>query len=106
MEQFYKVHQTTPWVTVHQVRPERLLGQLDFSKPERVDAISLMVTCSLTASRLAVTKPRLRISVSDTSYESSLVIGGLLRLICTVVSLIGVVLLIRSFLVQRPTIRS
>jgi hypothetical protein len=57
-------------------------------------------------SRLAVTKPRLRIRVADTSYESNLVIGGLLRLICTVISLIGVVFLIRSFLVQGRTIRS
>ena len=52
MEQFYKVHQTTPWVTVHQVRPERLLGRLDTSKPERVDAISLIVTCLLTVAVL------------------------------------------------------
>jgi hypothetical protein len=57
-------------------------------------------------SRLAVTNPRLRISVADTSYESNLVIGGLLRLICAVISVIGGVFLIGSFLVQRRTIRS
>jgi hypothetical protein len=57
-------------------------------------------------SRLAVTNPRLRIRVFDTSYESNLVIGGLLRLICAVISVIGGVFLIGSFLVQRRTIRS
>ena len=57
-------------------------------------------------SRLAVTNPRLRISVADTSYESNLVIGGLLRLICAVISVIGGVFLIGSFLVQRRTIKS
>ena len=57
-------------------------------------------------SRLAVTNPHLRISVSDTSYESSLVIGGLLRLICAVICLIGGAFLIDSFLVQRRTIKS
>jgi hypothetical protein len=45
-------------------------------------------------SRLAVTNPRLRISVADTSYESSLVLGGLLRLVCGVICLIGGVFLI------------
>jgi hypothetical protein len=54
-------------------------------------------------SSLAITNPRLRISVFDTSYESNLVIGGLLRLICAVISLIGGGC---SFLVQRRTIRS
>jgi hypothetical protein len=53
-------------------------------------------------SRLAVTNPRLKISVADTSYESNLVIGGLLRLICAVICLIGGVFLIVSFLVQKP----
>jgi len=57
-------------------------------------------------SRLAVTNPHLRISVSDTSYESSIVIGGLLRLICTIISLIGGAFLIRSFLVQRHRLRT
>jgi len=57
-------------------------------------------------SSLAVTKPRLRISVADTSYESNLVIGGLFRLICAVFSLIGGVFLIGSFLVQRHRLRT
>jgi hypothetical protein len=57
-------------------------------------------------SRLAVTNPHLRISVSDTSYESSLVIGGLLRFICAVICLIGGAFFIDSFLVQRRAIRS
>ena len=57
-------------------------------------------------SRLAITKPRLRISVFGTSYESNLVIGGLLRLICTIISLIGGAFLIRSFLVQRHRLRT
>jgi hypothetical protein len=57
-------------------------------------------------SRLAVTNPRLRISVFHTSYESNLVIGGLLRLICAVISLIGGVFLIGSFLVQRHRLRT
>jgi hypothetical protein len=57
-------------------------------------------------SSLAVTKPRLRISVSDTSYESSLVFGGLLRLICTVICLIGGAFLIRSFLVRRHRLQT
>ena len=57
-------------------------------------------------SRLAITNPRLRISVADTSYESSLVLGGLLRLVCGVICLIGGVFLIRSFLVQRHRLRT
>ena len=52
-------------------------------------------------SRLAVTNPRLRIRVADTSYESNLVIGGLLRLIGVVICLIGAGFLIGSFLIQK-----
>jgi hypothetical protein len=57
-------------------------------------------------SRLAVTNPRLRIRAFYTSYESNLVIGGLLRLICAVISLIGGVILIGSSLVQRHRLRT
>jgi hypothetical protein len=57
-------------------------------------------------SRLAVTKPRLRISVANTSYESNLVIGGVLSLICVVICLIGGAFLIGSFLVQGHRLRT
>ena len=41
---------------------------------------------------LAAANPRLRISVGDPSYESSLVFGGLLRVICALVGITGAVL--------------
>ena len=66
------------------------------------------VDCEVLAdgSKLAVTNPRLRIRVADTSYESNVVIGGLLRLFCGVICLIGVVFLIGSSLVRRHRLRT
>lgn len=52
-------------------------------------------------SSLAVTNPRLRVSVFDTSYKSGLVFSGLLRLGCGILGLIGVVLLTVSVLKHR-----
>ncbi len=52
-------------------------------------------------SSLAVTNPHLRISVSDTKYESGLVLSGLLRLAGVVIGLVGAALLVGSVLAQR-----
>ena len=52
-------------------------------------------------SRLAVTNPRLKVSVFDTSYKSGLVVTGFLQLGCGVVALFGVLLLVMSGLKHR-----
>lgn len=52
-------------------------------------------------SSLAITNPQLRVSALNSSFESGLVLGGLLRLICTIIGLVGVVLLVVSVLSQR-----
>ena len=52
-------------------------------------------------SSLNVTNPRLHISVGDTSYETSLVVSGLLRLVCIIIVLIGAFALIGSIFAQR-----
>jgi hypothetical protein len=55
---------------------------------------------------LAPAQPHLRISVFDTSFESSLVVGGLLRLTCVVLMIVGLILLVSSFIAQRRRSRS
>jgi hypothetical protein len=52
-------------------------------------------------SSLAITNPQLRVSALNSSFESALVLGGLLRLICMIIGLVGVVLLVASVLSQR-----
>ena len=56
-------------------------------------------------SSLAVTKPRLRVSALNSSFESGLVMSGLLRLICVIFVLVGTVLLVGSALPQRRVSR-
>ena len=57
-------------------------------------------------SRLAVTNPHLRISALNSSFESGLVLNGLLRLVCVAAGLLGMILLVISLLVQRRGSRS
>jgi len=52
-------------------------------------------------SSLNATKPRLHVSFFEPSYETSLVVSGLLRLVCTITALIGGFTLIGSLLAQR-----
>jgi hypothetical protein len=52
-------------------------------------------------SSLAVTNPRLKVSISDAKYESSLVINGFLRLVCTFLGIVGGALSLTSVLAQR-----
>jgi hypothetical protein len=49
---------------------------------------------------LDVTNPRLRVSALNSSFESGLVMTGLLRLICVIIALVGTVLLTGSVLAQ------
>lgn len=52
-------------------------------------------------SSLSPARPRLRVSVADPSFESGLVIGGLLRVICVFLMLLGVALAVGSLIWQR-----
>jgi hypothetical protein len=47
-------------------------------------------------SSLAATNPHLRVSALSSTYESNLVAGGLLRLICVSIGVVGIVLLLLS----------
>ncbi len=53
-------------------------------------------------SSLNADNPRLRVEFFDPTYETSLFIGGALRLLCTAIALIGGLLLIASLLARRP----
>jgi hypothetical protein len=55
-------------------------------------------------SRLAVTNPHLRICALSSSFESGLVLSGMLRLMCVTIGLIGAVLLVVSFRNQRRSV--
>ena len=49
-------------------------------------------------SRLAVANPHLSVSAFDTTYESALVLSGVLRFVCATIGLLGVLLLATSIL--------
>jgi hypothetical protein len=51
-------------------------------------------------SALAVTNPRLKVSALNSSFESGLVMTGLLQLICVIIALVGTALLVSSVLAQ------
>ena len=53
------------------------------------------------ASAFKEAKPRLNVSVFDTSLETGLVVSGLLRFVSIILALIGGVLLIFSLVRQR-----
>ncbi len=72
-----------------------------FFKAEKGRRYKLDIDVLADGSSLAVTNPHLRISVLDPSYESGLVLSGLLRLVCGVIVLVGAVLLVMSVLKQR-----
>jgi len=56
-------------------------------------------------STLAAANPRLRVSALESSYESGLVLNGLLRLACGIIGFIGAVLLVVSALKHRRSSR-
>lgn len=49
-------------------------------------------------SRLAVANPHLSVNAFDTKYESALVLSGVLRFVCAIIGLLGVLLLATSIL--------
>lgn len=57
-------------------------------------------------SSLSPARPRLRVSVADPSFESGLVISGLLRVICVFLMLLGAGLAVGSLIWQRRAARS
>jgi hypothetical protein len=54
-------------------------------------------------SSLSPARPRLRVSVADPSFESGLVIGGLLRVICVFLMFLGAALALGSLVWQNRT---
>jgi hypothetical protein len=81
---------------------DRLIGNFHSQKGQRykLDVYVLSDTSSLN-----VTNPRLYVGVEDPSLEFNLVLNGLLRVFCVVIAVIGGLMLIGSFLVQRQTNR-
>ena len=55
-------------------------------------------------SSLSPARPRLRVSVADPSFESGLVIGGLLRVICVFRMLLGAALAVGSLIWQSSSV--
>jgi hypothetical protein len=80
----------------------RLIGDFHGQKGQRykLDVYVLSDTSSLN-----VTNPRLDVGVEDPSLEGSLVLTGLLKVVCTVIAVIGGLMLIGSFLARRQTKR-
>jgi len=80
---------------------------IGYFKGEKGRRYKLDIDVLADGSGLAVANPRLSINVSDTKYESGLVLSGLLRLVCVIIGLVGAALLVGSVLKQRrvrPTV--
>jgi len=74
---------------------------IGFFRGEKGRRYKLDVDVLADGSSLAVANPRLSVSVFDTKYESGLVLSGLLRLVCVIISLVGAALLVKSVLSQK-----
>ena len=76
----------------------RTIGLFKGEKGRRYD---LDIDVLADGSRLAIANPQLSVTAFDTRYESALVLSGVLRFVCAIIGLLGVVFLATSILSGR-----
>src|SRR5438552_1955013 len=86
--------ETGGWTAEGWSQTGRTIGGFDATKGE---TFTLAVVTLQNAGSLSSTNPSLTVTLRGTLYESALVVTGVLRLMCLVVAILGLVLLGISF---------